>query len=571
MTFVAEGVEIRYDRLCLIPLGGQSEIGRAIWALNYAGEILLVDAGASYPGTALPGVDLLLPNTSFLEANQERITALVLTNGSEEHSGAVGYLLDHLKIKRVMAPRFVAALVSQRLMSERAGEGPQNATVIDTIETREPYQIGSFQVEWIPVNDAIADACGLRISTAEGVILYSSSFKLDQTPVDGRQMDMARIAETGDQGVLVLISDSAGVELKGYTPSEMAVKAGLQRHISAAAKRVIVVLPGTNTVRLQILFDLAKQFGRKVLLHGEALLQTAVAAAVTGNLSYDRNIEASLADLTKLADSEVLVVATGDDGDAMNLMLELAQNRNKELKLQNEDTVIFSSEIYPGESRKMSLILDQLLSAGVNAVVSSAGGVHVASHAAQEELKLLLCVAKPKFFVPAIGEPRQIMHHAQLAKEFGMPEENVFALRNGDILEISGGLASVIGAVEGQAVYYNRDQAESVTSFSVNERRSLSMEGILTVGITMDSRGNLLKIPVLEGVALGFSRCDEWLALKEDLIPQIQDIVERHKQQDDFEVALLKGALRDLVAKAVRSRLYAKPAVHIVLHEISLA
>ncbi|MBX9689190.1 MAG: ribonuclease J [Candidatus Obscuribacterales bacterium] len=567
MTFVAEGVELKYDRLCLIPLGGQSEIGRALWALSYAGELLLIDAGASYPGTTLPGVDLLLPNTNFLQANQDRITALLLSNGNEEHCGAVPYLLDHVKVPRIMAPRFVAALLSQRLMSR---PDKYADTTIDTIDTRTSYQIGAFQVEWLQVNDAIADACGLKIGTPEGVIIYTSSFKLDQTPIDGRQMDIARLAESGDQGVTLLLSDSAGVESSNYTPSERKVARGFEKHIQSSTQRVIVLLPGTATLRLQVLFDLARQFNRKVVLYGEQLIQTAVAAAITGNLSYDRSIEAQLSDLSKIEDEQVMILATGEDGDAMALLRELADGRNKELMLKKGDTVIFSSEIYPGESRKMAMVLDQFLSLGVKALVSVKDGVHVSNHAGKEELKLMLALCKPRFFVPAIGEGRHIMHHAQVAEDF-VPKENIFPLRNGEILEISNGSASVIGSVEAQAVFYNRGQEESVTAFSVSERRSLSMEGVLNLGILLNDSWELLQEPHFDGAALGFTQTPEWAALKLELAEAIQDCINKQKNSPDFQkdFAALKAAIRDIVAKAVRSRLSSKPAIQVNVHEFA--
>lgn len=563
MIFVAEGIELKYDRLCLVPIGGQSEIGRCLWVLSHGGELLLVDAGACYPGTDLPGVDLLLPNTSFLEANKERISALVLTNGNEEHCGAVAYLLEHLKVPRIMAPRFVAALLSQRLMESENSN--YSATTVDTIETREVYQIGSFQVEWIQVNDAIADACALRIGTPEGNIIYTSSFKLDQTPIDGRKMDIARLAETGDQGVIVLMSDSAGVENPAYTPSEKAVAKGYNRHIGKAEERVIVVLPGTNTPRLQLLFDLAKNFNRRIILFGETLIQTAVAAAITGNLAYERSIEATLSDLATLKDSEVLIVATGDDGDAMSLLTELAYNQNKDLSLKKGDTVIFSSEIYPGESRKMAMILDQFLSTGIHAAISTKDGVHVSNHAGREELKLMLSLAKPRYFLPMLGEGRHIMHHAQLALEFGVPSDNIFPLKNGEILEIYKGSAEVIGSVEAQAVFFNRGQAESVTAFSVNERRSLSMEGMLNVVLLLNENRELLQEPVLDGVALGFLHSDEWGVLKAELLEKIVGWL-KEAPEDSGSV---RNYIRDLVSKAVRSRLGAKPVVQVVVHELA--
>ncbi len=565
MTLVAEGVEIKYDRLCVIPLGGQSEIGRALWAFCYAGEILLIDAGACYPGTDLPGVDLLLPNTSFLQTNKERITALVLTNGHEEHCGAVAYLLDHLKIPRIMAPRFVGALVSQRLM--KAADGRHVDTVIDTVETRRTYQIGTFQLEWVQVNDAIADACALKIGTTEGTIIYTSSFKLDQTPIDGRQMDIARLAEAGDQGVTLLISDSAGVENHAYTPSEKVTARGFERYIAEAAGRVVVVMNATNTLRLQVLFDLAKQMQRKVVLYGDSLVETAVAAAITGNLTYDRSIEALLADLDRLEDPQVLILATGEDGDAMALMHSLAHSKCSDLKLKKNDTVLFSSEIYPGESRKMAVNLDQLMSMGVKAFIGTRAGVHVSNHAGREELKLMLAITKPRFFVPTLGEGRHIMHHSQLARDFGILAENVYALRNGEILEFSNGSASVIGSVEAQAVYYNRDQEESVTAFSVNERRSLCMEGVLIVGLILTPNGRLLQEPAFEGAALGFQQAQEWRVLQSDLVQIIADIVDKNSVENPGDLSSLRSSVRDVVAKALRSKLSSKPAIHVVLHE----
>jgi ribonuclease J len=569
MTFVADGVELKYDRLCLIPLGGQSEIGRALWALSYSGEILLIDAGASYPGTSLPGVDLLLPNTAFLEMNQERITALLLTNGNEEHCGAVPYLLKHLKIPRVLAPRFVAALLSQRLLARP--DAKFSETTIDTIETRESYQIGNFQVEWLQVNDAIADACGLKISTPEGVIIYTSSFKLDQTPIDGRQMDIARLAETGDQGVALLLSDSAGVESLAYTPSEKHVARAYDRLLEGAEKRVIVLLPGSATLRLQVLFDLAKKYNRKVLLFGETLIQTAVAAAITGNLTYDPSIEASLADISKIKDSDLLILATGEDGDAIALMHELANGRSKGLSLKKGDTVIFSSEIYPGESRKIATILDQFLTLGVKAYISVKDGVHVSNHAGREELKLMLALCKPKYFAPIMGEGRHIMHHAQLAQEFGISRDNIFPMRNGEILEMGNGAASVIGSVEAQAVFYNRGQEESVTAFSVSERRSLSMEGVLNVGIVLSPDWELLQAPAFEGAALGFSQANEWMVLQNELVEAIQECIQKYKDNNGAEkdLAALRAGIRDLVSKSVRSRLSSKPTIQVTVHELA--
>lgn len=571
---ISDETELKYDRLSLIPLGGQSEIGQSLWALSYGGEILLVDAGVCYPGTDLPGVDLLLPNINFLVANQQRITALVLTNGHEEHSGAIGYLLSHLKIPRILAPRFVSALVSQNLM----GRGyDSSGTILDTIETRYPYQIGPFEVEWIQVNDAIADATALRINTPEGAIVYTSSFKVDQTPVDGRHIDISRLAQVGESGVALLISNSAGVENAGYTPSERAVQPAFEKALETAESRIFFLMHGTNTHRLQMLFDLAKKYERKVVLYGDTLIQSAVAAVITGNLVYDRSIEASLEQCSKLKDDGVLIVATGDDDDALSMMWDLAHGKCRDLSLKKHDVLVFSAEIYPGRSRRVAMILDQLLSLGVQVFNSMRDGVHVSKHASQEELKLMLSITKPRYFVPSIGEGRHIMHHAQLAIDFGMPTESVFPLRNGEVLELANGGANVIGSVEAQAVLYNRDQAESVTSFSVNERRALSNEGVLTIAVLLSPEGDILQPPRLEYAALGFTNTPEWQAVRGDMLTAIEEVVARFKsaqaqsaqETPEAEPPSLRGSIREVVSKLLRSRFQAKPTVQIVVHEVA--
>jgi len=567
---VTGGADLKYDSLAVVPLGGQSEHGQVLWALIYAGEILLIDAGAAYPTSDLPGVDLLLPNTNFLEANQDRILALVLTNAHEEHCGGVSYLLHHLNIPRIMGPRFVAAFLAQCAIGGAPDKGFACPTV-DTIEMRQSYNIGPFDVEWIQMNDAIADACALRIGTPEGTIVYTSSFKFDQTPVDRRLADIGRLAQTGDSGVQLLISDSSGAETPGYTPSERSVEEGLYRSIKRADGRVIVVLPGTNTHRLQIIFDIAQRTGRKVVVVGETLIRTTLSAAITGNLVYDRSIEASLESLPALPDCEVLIVATGLEGDPMDVLGELASGRNRDMSVKEGDTVIYSAEIYPGRLRVMAVILDQFLSLGVRTVYGPRANVHVSKHASREELKLMLSIINPRMFIPSLGEGRHIMHHAQLAIEWGMPPDAVFPLKNGDILQINNGVPSVIGSIEASAVLFNRDQGERVTAFSVNERRNLSTEGIVSIGLVVNRDGKLISGPTIEVGGAGFMLANEWQTCRQDLLKAIVETVERVAGAADagYESAALRAAVREVCIKMLRSKLQAKPTVQVIVNELA--
>lgn len=572
MAHIATGsANIMYDSLGVIPLGGQSEFGQMLWVFTYGGEIILVDAGAAYPSEDLPGVDLLLPNTNFLEANQERIVALLLTNGHEEHSGAVNYLLRHVSVPRIMAPRFVSQLLSQSLLgNDGASPGAKVHRVLDTVELRVPYEIGPFEVEWMRVNNAIADACALRIGTPEGTVIYTSSFKLDQTPVDKQLMDIHEFANSGDKGVSLLISDSAGVENEGYTPSESSLKNVFAKHLEEAPGRVIVIFPGTNTHRLQILFDVAAQTNRKVVLLGESLLRTALVAAVSGNLVYDRRIESTVEELPKLEPEQCLIIASGIEDDPLNVLSELAYGNNPEFSFTEGDTVIYSASIVPGKLRHMAMILDQLLSLGVKAV-RDAGGVHVSKHASREELKLMLSLTKPRYFIPSIGEGRHIMHHAQLAIDWGLEPDDVYPINNGDILEIRNGIASVIGSVESQAVLFNREQGERVTTFSVHERRALSLEGVLSISLVVNDRQEILAGPSIVTGAAAFMKTAEWQETHQALRQAIIEAIERYAPHDDEEevtIGSLRAAVREVAIKMLRSKMQAKPTIQVVVHKV---
>ncbi|HEY9677005.1 MAG TPA: ribonuclease J [Drouetiella sp.] len=576
MTHIVTGdAVLKFDGLAVIPLGGQSELGQVMWALVHSGKILLVDAGSAYPVEEMPGVDLLFPNTNFLKANEEHIVGLVLTNAHAEHSGAVSFLLNNLAIPTIMGPRYVSTFLAQCSIDANKATGFP-CPIVETVEIGESYELDPFEIEWVQVNDAIADACALKIGTPKGTVIYTSSFKVDQTPVDNRLMDVRKLAEAGDNGVLLLIGDSSGVEIEGYTPSEKAVIPNLRKAIEKAPGRAIVVMPGTNTHRLQILFDIAQQTGKKVALLGETLTRTAVSAAITGNLIYDRSIEASIEEIQKLPDSDILILASGQDGDAMEAILDLAYTSNKDLLLKDGDTVIYSAGVAAGRSRQMAMILDNLLALGVHAVYGARTGVHVSKHASREELKFMLSIINPKYFVPALGEGRHIMHHAQMAIEWGIPAESIYPLRNGDVLEIENGSATIVGTVEAQPVMFNREQSESVSQFSVSERRSLSTEGVVSVGLVVDGDMRLVSGPTIEVGAAGFMQSSEWEMVRPEIEQAIIDAVARMQTPDQvgneepvrFEMTALRAAVREVTTKAFRSKLQSKPTVQVMIHEL---
>ena len=561
--------EIDWNRLSVLPLGGQSELGQVLWIVAYQGEMLIIDAGAAYPTRDLPGVDLLMPNTNFLKANEGRVLGLLLTNGNEEYSGAVPYIAKHINLPKIMAPSFIACLVEQ-IKHDLPAEHPLQKVEIETVEIRRQYQIGPFTVEWIRVNDAVAEACALQISTAAGTIVYTTSFKLDQTPVDGQLADISRLAELGDKGVTLFIAPSAGVERTGYSQSEMALNTRLGTHIDQAQGRVIVLMSGTNTYRLQILFDLAKRHKRKILLVGDVLTRCAVAAAMSGNLIYYPELEISPGELKTIPDDKVLIVATGKEGDALPILVELAAGHQEDIGTKRGDTIIFSAELQPGRLRQMAMLLDQFLLSKIAVYWGEEQGVHVTRNAGQEELKLLLSLICPHYFVPAFGEGRHIMHHAKLARDWGMPKESVFPLQNGEVLNFENGVAIIQGRVENQAVLINRDKGELVTTFTVNERRAMSQEGLITVSLVIDEAGKLLSGPQFDCGAASFRYSTQWQEACQQMNESILAAIEKASRDDNGEEVVLdqvaiRSIVREIANKTLRARLQTKPVLQIVI------
>ena len=562
--------DLDYNGLYAIPLGGQSELGLVIWLFIHQGQILIVDAGASYPAGRLPCVDLILPNTTFLETNESHILAQVVTNGHEEHLGALTYLLQHVKLPQILCPRFVGALIDQNIF-DLYGTGKAGKPPVEICDLKKEYKVGPFVIEFIESNNSIADACALRISCQAGTVLYTSSFKIDQTPVDGGMLDVGRLSQIGDEGVSLLVSCSTNVEGEGYSASEKVVAKTIEKVSLSSKGRLIVVMPGTNTHRLQVLFDVAAKTKRKVYLVGESLHKVAVSAAISGHLTYDRSIEGDVSALDNASDRDVLVITSSKEADPINVLEALAEGEHDVISLKSGDALIFSSDVVPGQARRMALILDNLLIQAVNINWGAKQKVHVSRYGAKEELKLMLSIAKPRYFAPAIGEARHIAQHGDLGVYFNLDEKSVFNLQNGDILEIKNGMARTVGQIESSAVMFNREQGERVTTASVKERQALSLEGVLTVALTLDSQG-IVSGPSIECGAAGFLLTNDWIKVQEDLKSTVLDTVVRiagERQGDERDSGpYLRSAIREAVVKVLRNKLSAKPTVQVLVHQI---
>lgn len=567
--------QIDSPHLVVIPLGGQSELGQVLWLISYHGKIIVIDAGASYPNRELPGADLQLPNTSFLEANQNHIEALILTSGNEEYIGAVPYLLKHVAIPKIMAPKFVSCLLEQT-KSSLPEDHPLHTIKIENIELKQIYSLGPFEIEWIRVNDAVAQACALRIATPEHEMIYMTTYKLDQTPLDRQLTDIARFAQLGEEGVTLLIGSSAGIERTGYSKSESILYQKMYHGIKDAVGRVIVFMSGANTYRLQTLIDIAKRCDRKILLVGDPLVHCAVASTMTGNLTYSPDLEVSVDKLPKAPDNSLLIMATGKEGNPMPALTELANGTHKFLNAKASDTIIYSSEIPPGRLRQMAMLLDQFLLLGIKVYWGEEQGMHVPRSASQEELKLALSLIKPKYFIPAFGEGRQIMHHAKLAHEWGMPQSDIFPLQNGQIFSIANGSAVLNGRIEHQAVLVNREHGERITTFTVNERRAMSLEGLITISLILDSNRALISGPQFGCSAASFRNSIQWkdacLEMTKNITEALENLVhEKQIQLEKIDETAIRAVVRDSAFKTLRAHLQTKPVLQIVIQQLEAA
>ena len=558
--------------LAVIPLGGQSELGQVLWVISHKGRMILLDAGASYPNRELPGVHLLLPNTNFLQENQNNIEALLLTNGSEEYMGAVSYLLKHVAIPKIMGPKFIVCLLNQIKINLPVDHPLQNVE-IESVQIRQSYKLGPFTIEWIRVNDFIAQASALYLTTPENQIMYMPSYKLDQTPVNDQLTDIARLAELGEKGISLLIASSAGIERTGYSESELTLFERICSLAKEAKGRVIVLIDGSNTHRLQVLINIAKRCKRKILLLGEQLLHSAVASTMTGDLHYDPELEVSISGFSQLSDDSLLIIATGKEGNPMSVLSQIASAKHEIFNAKQGDTIIYSSEVPPGRLRQMAMFLDQFLLRGVKIYWGEEQGMHVPRSASQEELKLAISLIKPKYFIPAFGEGRHIIHHAKLANECGMSESNIFPLQNGQIFNISKEAGFIEGKIESQAVLVNRDQDERITTFTVNERRAMSLEGLITISIVIDKNYNLIGTPQFGCSAASFRYSIQW---KEACSEMTKNITEAYKEklekqflQDKTDKVSIRALIRDTAFKTLRSYLQTKPVLQIIVQQLN--
>ncbi len=504
--------------LKIIPLGGLDEIGKNTCVFEYEDEIILLDAGIAFPTDEMHGVNIVLPDMSYLVENQHRIKGMIVTHGHEDHIGGIPYHLKQIDIPIIYGPRLAMALLKDKL--EEAGL--LNKTKLEKVLPRDVIRIGEhFAVEFLRNTHSIADSFTIALHTPIGIVIHSGDFKFDHTPVDGEHFDLQKLAEYGEKGVLALLSDSTNAEVPGFTPSESSVYPNLDNVFSKAKGRILLTTFASSVHRVNIVLNLAAKHGRKVGLVGRSMLNVIAHARNLGYIKCRDDLFVTMRECNNLADEQVLILTTGSQGEPLSALTRISKGDHRDLKIRQGDTVIFSANPIPGNTIAVVNTIDRLMKLGANVVYGRNLGIHVSGHGAQEDHKLMLALTKPKFFVPVHGEYRMLIKHSETAQSMGVPKENMVIVQNGDVIELTQDSIAIASTVTTGIKLV--DRAGIVHQEVMQERQQLAEDGVISVAATVDNQGVLLAKPVVnfKGVVTNI----EQSLLKELIIRNVEKII----------------------------------------------
>ena len=506
--------------LRVIPLGGLGEIGKNMMVLECGEDIVVVDCGIQFPTEDMPGVDLIIPDISYLLERSHRVRAVLITHGHEDHIGALPFVLAQLNVP-VYAPKLAHGLISVKLHEHRA---TRNATT-EAIEPEVAYQFGdNFKVTWFRVCHSIPDAMGLIIDTPLGAVVHTGDFKIDHTPVDGHTIDLAALAQRGSQGVLLLCSDSTYAELPGYTPSEQIMADALDRAIGAAPGRVMVATFASLISRVQQVINAAERHKRKVSIVGRSMVDNVRMAADMGYLNIPQDMLLPLHQTRSLPPEEVVLLTTGSQGEPTSALVRIANQNHRDVGVMEGDTVIISATPIPGNELHVSHTIDNLLRQGAKVLYDRIALVHVHGHASQEELKMMLSITRPRYFVPVHGEHRHLVAHAGIAWDLGVAQEGIFVLEDGDVLELSEEGGRVVDQVSAVPIYIDGLSTHDPGSQVLRDRRSLSRDGVVVVILSTElETGRLIGAPQV--IASGFMDAAETVQVFRGLADELEQVL----------------------------------------------
>jgi len=545
------------SKLRIIPLGGLEEVGKNITAIEYGNDIMIVDCGVGFPDDDMPGVDLVVPDFSYLESNRDKIRGLVLTHGHEDHIGSIPYLLSSVNVP-VYGTRLTLKIVENKL---KEWQLPWEAN-LRCVEAGDTIKLGCFSVEFIRVNHSIADACCLSIGTPVGTVVHSGDFKLDLTPIEGDIMNITRLGEIGKKGVLLLMCESTNAERPGYTPSEKTVGRSLEYIFTTHAdKRIIISTFSSNVHRVQQVLDASVRHGRKVVITGRSMINIISSAIELGYMKLPEGLIIDVGDMKRYRPSELTVVCTGSQGEPMSALHRMAFGDKTQIPLGQSDVVVISASAIPGNEKLVGNIINELCKKGIEVVNDSSMGVHVSGHACAEEIKLMQALTKPKFFMPVHGEARHLQANRNLAREMGIDDGHIFVSRIGQVLELDKSSAKFAGTVQSGNVMVDGTGVGEVGDIVLRERKLLADDGLIVVFAAVDlTEKMILTRPDI--ISRGFVYMRESGELMDELRELAANIMSQAlSRRGQMDRTQLKNRIRDEISRFIYSKTKRRPVI----------
>lgn len=554
--------EFKKDNLKIIPLGGLDEIGKNITVFEYGNDIVLVDCGLEFPEEDMLGVDLVIPDITYLEKNKDKIRGLVITHGHEDHIGAIPYILKQINIP-IYATKLTIGLIKNKLEEHKL----VSSTQLNIVEQGRTINFGSMKIEFIRSSHSIPDAVMLAIHTPVGVVLHTGDFKVDLTPIDDQIIDFGRIAELGEKGVLALMSDSTNSERKGYTMSECTVGEVFDRLFLNNKKRIVVATFASNVHRVQQIVNAAERNGRKIAVCGRSMINMIETARELGYINAPENMFIDIDMIKNYTDDQLVIITTGSQGETMSALTRMAAGEHKKVVITPNDMVIISANPIPGNEKLVSNVINDLMQIGAEVIYSALEDIHVSGHACQEEQKLIMAIVKPKYFIPVHGEYRQLRAHAETAKKMGIPAENIFILDNGLTLELNKKEAKITNSVPSGKILVDGLGVGDVGNIVLRDRQHLSQDGLIVIVMTMDKvTGEIVSGP--DVVSRGFVYVRESETLMDDVKKVIRQEVRNFEEEGIRDWSTIKSTLKDDLRDYIFQRTKRNPMILPIIMEV---
>ncbi len=556
-----ESLGKQIEKLQIIPLGGLGEIGKNMTVFRYGDDIIVVDAGLMFPEDDMLGIDLVIPDFSYLQENRDKVRAIFITHGHEDHIGALPFVLKELDIPVYGTP------LALGILQGRLKEKGVSTADLHPIKPGDQYDMGPFSIGFIRVNHSIADAVAIYVKTPVGTILHTGDFKIDHTPVDGQVTGFNRFAELGDEGVLVMLSDSTNAERPGFTMSERSVGASFDEKFRSAQNRIIIASFSSNVHRLQQAIDAAFKYGRKVAVIGRSMLNVVGIAIELGYLKVADGVLIDISEINNYPLNRIVILTTGSQGEPMSALTRMAMSDHRKVEIIPGDTVMISATPIPGNEKLVARTVDYLFRQGADVIYESSSGIHVSGHGSQEELKLMLNLVRPTYFIPVHGEYRMLKMHAKIALDLGIPKSNIFIAENGSVMEFTADTGAMVGKVTAGALLVDGLGVGDIGNIVMRDRRQLSQDGILIAVIAMDKKNGCV-VSGPEIVSRGFVYVRESEQLMEEARMKIQEALDRCEANGSSDWGTIKNSVRDILGKFLYEKTRRRPMIMPIILEV---